>query len=215
MFKHIYPAVAATLLFALLTGIVFPLTITAIASVCFPFQAHGSLITSSGANADSKVIGSALIGQSFSSPRYFHGRPSAAGSGYNAVLSGGTNLGPTSDKLINGSKDFSGIKTLARLYRQENNLSETTLLPVDAVTRSGSGLDSDISPENAQLQAARVATARKINPATIDALLAAKTEQKLLGFLGERRINVLKLNLALDKISSENSEKEKATLVHK
>jgi potassium-transporting ATPase KdpC subunit len=213
MFKHLYPAVAATLLFALLTGIVFPLTITAIASLCFPFQAHGSLLTRSGGNGE--VIGSALIGQAFSSPRYFHGRPSAAGTGYNGVLSGGTNLGPTSDKLINGGKDFSGIRELARLYRQENNLSATTLLPVDAVTRSGSGLDSDISVENAHLQAGRVAAARKLDLAAVENVVAKKTEQKLFGFLGERRVNVLKLNLALDRAVSDHSDRENTTLVHK
>ena len=150
MLKHLYPAIAFTLVFALLTGIVFPLTITGLAALLFPWQAKGSFV--SGAN--NQIVGSALIAQEFKSPRYFHSRPSAAGAGYNPTASGGTNLGPTSDKLINGTKDhsFIGIKELVGIYRQENGLAATDPVPVDAVTRSGSGLDADISLQNAQLQ---------------------------------------------------------------
>ena len=200
MLKHLYPAIAFTLVFALLTGIVFPLTITGLAALLFPWQAKGSFV--SGAN--NQIVGSALIAQEFKSPRYFHSRPAAAGAGYNPTASGGTNLGPTSDKLINGTKDhsFIGIKELVGIYRQENGLAATDPVPVDAVTRSGSGLDADISLQNAQLQAGRVAKARQISDETIKDLIEKKREHRLLGFIGEPRVNVLVLNLALDQVGT-------------
>ena len=217
MLKHLYPALAATFIFAFLTGLVFPLTITAIASLCFPYQAHGSLIARSiaGSSAAKTIIGSELLGQTFKEPKYFHPRPSAAGDGYSAIASGGTNLGPTSAKLINGNNDFSGIRQLVKAYREENQLAADDLVPVDAVTRSGSGLDSDISPANAAMQMSRVAAARHVDVATIKDVLSTNTQTKLLGFIGEHRVNVLKLNLALDKMSEENQSKQKESLVHK
>jgi K+-transporting ATPase ATPase C chain len=149
-----------------------------------------------------------LIGQSFTGPGYFHPRPSAAGAGYDAANSGGTNLGPTSAKLVNGVQDnpatkdtdgsFAGIKQLAQSYRKENGLPSGAPVPADAVTRSASGLDPDISPANAYLQAARVAKARGIPLDQIKRLIHEHTTGRQLGFLGEPRVNVLALNTALD-----------------
>jgi K+-transporting ATPase ATPase C chain len=205
MLKEIMTAIKATLVLALLTGIIFPLVITGIAQLVFPEQSNGSLIK----NEKNVIIGSKLIGQSFNKPQYFHPRPSAAGSGYAGEASGGTNLGPTSAKLILGSKDdpktkdvdesFDGIKQLAEKYRQENNLAADAKVPVDAVTRSGSGLDPDISNANAILQAPRVAKARNLPQDTVIDFVHRASEGRQLGFLGEPRVNVLMLNLALDK----------------
>ena len=154
------------------------------------------------------VVGSELIGQSFTKPQYFHGRPSAAGSGYDAGASGGTNLGPTSAKLINGIADdpatkdadesYSGVKQLAEAYRTENGLAADAPIPADAVTRSASGLDPHISPENAAIQAARVAKARKMDVGAVQKLIADNTEGRALGILGEPVVNVLAVNRALD-----------------
>src|SRR5207244_257564 len=177
--------------------------IAAVAQVAFHHQANGSLIEQGG-----KIVGSELIGQPFTKPRYFHPRPSAAGSGYDATASSGTNLGPTSDKLINGihkklpnGKDdpgnFDGIKDLAAAYRQENGLPANAAVPVDAVTRSSSGLDPHISPANAALQAPRVAKARNMPADAVMQLVRQHTEGRTLGILGEPRVNVLMLNLAL------------------
>jgi len=155
MRTQLRPAIVSVLAWTILLGLVFPGVVTIVANILFPFQAHGSLIVRNG-----KVVGSELIGQNFALPIYFHPRPSAAGNGYDPTSSGGTNLAPTTDKLINGlhhgpkaTDNFDGIKDLATAYRQENNLWSTTPLPTDAVTRSGSGLDPDISVENALLQA--------------------------------------------------------------
>jgi K+-transporting ATPase ATPase C chain len=203
MLKQLRPAIVSTLAFTLLLGLVFPACITLISKVAFSNQAHGSLI-----EKDGKVVGSRLIGQSFTMPIYFHTRPSAAGSGYDAGASSGSNLGPTSDKLVNGIEDdpktkdsdesFAGIKQLAATYRAENGLAPTTPLPADAVTKSASGLDPEISPENAALQAPRVAKARKIPLDTVKQLIARNTTSRTFGVLGEERVNVLQLNLALD-----------------
>lgn len=211
MFKQLRPAVMSVLVFTLLTGLVFPGVVTAVAKVAFAKQADGSLI-----EADGRVVGSELIGQPFRAPGYFHPRPSAAGSGYNAgkpddtyTGSSGTNLGPTSDKLVNGihkktadGKDdpgnFDGIKDLAKAFRVENGLAADAPVPADAATRSASGLDPHISPENAALQVARVAKARGMGEADVRRLVDAHTEGRTLGFLGEPRVNVLTLNLALD-----------------
>lgn len=192
--------IAMTVLF----GFVFPGIVTVIAKTAFRKQADGSLITRNG-----QVVGSELIGQNFTRLEYFHPRPSAAGSGYDATASGGTNLGPTSDKLINGihkklpnGKDdpgnFDGIKDLAAAYRTENGLPTDTPLPADAATRSASGLDPDISPANAALQVARVAKARGVPEEQIRDLLTKNTTGPQLGFLGEPRVNVLRLNIELD-----------------
>jgi len=204
MLQQLRPALVSVLAFTIITGGIFPAAITAIAQIALPKQANGSLIKDG-----NTVIGSELIGQSFTKPEYFHSRPSAAGSGYDATSSSGTNLGPTSDKLINGihkktadGKDdpsnFDGIKDLAAAYRTENGLAPDAPVPADAVTRSASGLDPDISPENAAIQAERVAKARKIDVGRIKALVASNTKGRDLGILGEPRVNVLQLNRALD-----------------
>ena len=200
MIKQIRPSVVLNLWFIILFGFAFPFVIYGLAQAIFPKQANGSMIT-----VDGKVVGSELIGQNFSKPEYFHPRPSAAGSGYDAANSGGTNLGPTSDKLINGvhdekdpSSNFDGVKQLSDAYRKENNLDSSSVVPVDAVTRSASGLDPDISPENAALQASRVANARGISLDKVKELIASNTEDRWAGVFGEPRVNVLKLNLALD-----------------
>jgi K+-transporting ATPase ATPase C chain len=206
MFKQAITALRATIVLAVLTGIIFPLIITGIAQALFPHQANGSLIT----DRSGKTIGSSLLAQRFVRPEYFHPRPSAAGSGYAGEASSGTNLGPTSAKLILGQKDdpatkdfdesFAGIKQLAESYRAENSLPSDYAVPVDAVTRSGSGLDPDISVPNALLQAPRVAKARKLPESVVKDLLARHTEERQFGFLGEPRVNVLTLNLDLDQV---------------
>ncbi len=203
MLKQLRPAITSVLAFTLLLGLVFPAFITLISKAVMPAQANGSLITRGG-----KIVGSRLIGQSFAQPIYFHPRPSAAGSGYDAAASGGSNLGPTSDKLINGIADdpktkdsdesFAGIKQLAAAYRAENNLAPGAKIPADAVTKSASGLDPEISPANAELQIARVAKARRISPDAVKNLVAQNTQSRTFGVLGEARVNVLELNLALD-----------------
>jgi len=204
MVRIVRPAIVSVVTFTVLAGLIFPLAVTAIARLAFPRQAAGSLVV-----RDGRVVGSALIAQGFGRPEYFHPRPSAAGSGYDATSSGGTNLGPTSDKLVNGIHkklpngqddpgNFDGIRDLAAQYRAENHLAPGTPLPADAVTRSASGLDPDISPENARLQSARVAAARGWRPGQVTTLVAAHTRPRQFGVLGEPRVNVLELNLALD-----------------
>lgn len=202
MLKQLRPAILSVLAFTILTGLLFPLLITLISKTVMPAQANGSLIT-----RDGRIVGSALIGQSFAKPIYFHPRPSAAGSGYDAAASGGSNLGPTSDKLINGIKDdpktktdesFAGIKQLAAAYRSENGLASNAPLPADAVTKSASGLDPQISPENAALQVPRVAKARGMSVGKVQELVAQNTQGRSLGVLGEAGVNVLGLNMALD-----------------
>ena len=203
MLKLLRPALVSVLAFTLLFGLIFPALVTAIAQIAMPTQANGSLI-----QKDGKTIGSRLIGQNFSAPKYFHPRPSAAGDGYDAASSSGTNLGPTSDKLINGIADdpktkdddesFDGVKQLAAKYRAENELAATAPVPADAVTRSGSGLDPQISPENAALQAPRVAKARGLDESRVRELIAANTQGRGVAVLGEAGVNVLELNLALD-----------------
>jgi K+-transporting ATPase ATPase C chain len=203
MLKTILQATRATIVIALLTGIIFPLVVTGLAQVLFPNQANGSLIR----NANGQVIGSSLIGQQFSKAQYFHPRPSAAGTGYAGEASAGSNLGPTSAKLFEGLPDdpktpadesFAGVKQLAQAYRKENGLNDSDKIPVDAVTRSASGLDPHISVANANIQAARVAKARNLPVAVIMNDVEKATEQRQLGFLGEPRVNVLLLNIALE-----------------
>jgi K+-transporting ATPase ATPase C chain len=205
--KLLRPATTLTALFVLAFGFVFPGLVWAFGQTLFSHQAAGSLVR----DARGNVVGSRLLGQGFSRPEYFHPRPSAAGSGYDAASSGGTNLGPTSDKLINGAHDdpattdvnesFVGIKDLAKAYREENGLPPDTELPADAVTRSGSGLDPDISPINAALQVARVARARHLPDEQVKHLVETHTEGRTLGVFGEPRVNVLEVNLALDQSS--------------
>ena len=171
-------------------GVIYPLGMTVFAQMIFPVQANGSLIYKQGT-----LVGSKLIGQNFSSDRYFHGRPSAAGEdGYDAASSAGSNLGPTSKKLL------SGIDERAKVLRQDNDLAEDAIVPSDLVTASGSGLDPHITVAAAQIQLQRVAKARKLSEEQILAIIEKNTENPQIGFLGEKRVNVVGLNLALDDV---------------
>jgi len=191
--EQIRPAILSVLVLTLLTGCVFPLLLAAIGRSLFPHQANGSLVTREGV-----VLGSELIGQEFSRPEYFQSRPSAAGNGYDGASSGSSNLGPNNPKLKNGTADFAGIRQLAEEYRKRNSLAPTTPIPIDAVTRSGSGLDPDITPANVALQIPRVAQARGVSEEAVRRLVANHTKGPQFGFLGNARVPVLELNLALD-----------------
>lgn len=240
MLKELGPGLRFMIAMTVLTGLIYPIAMTLASETIFPHQANGSLITQNG-----QVVGSSLIGQSFAKPEYFHPRPSSAGNGYDATNSGGSNLGPTSAKLLHGTTkaddkgrdivDFDGVADRIVHYCLENNIpydssqplasfedaqgnlddaklikafndSKTPLsftpkvsLPSDAVTGSASGLDPHISPANAELQAARIAKARGVSGDDVKSLIAQSTERPDLGFLGEPRVNVLLLNIALDK----------------
>jgi K+-transporting ATPase ATPase C chain len=188
----IRPALVLTMLFALLLGLAYPAALTGIGQLLFPAQANGSLI-----REGNRVIGSELIGQQFAGEGYFHGRPSAAGKGYDATASAGSNLGPTSQALADRVK-----ADIAKL----SPTPERPIVPPDLVTTSASGRDPHISPEAAAFQAGRVAAARGLPEARLRVLIARQTETPMLGFLGEPRINVLALNRALD------SEAEKGAI---
>lgn len=190
--------------------LVYPLVVFAIGQTVMPHQATGSLVGKQGAaSSPDHAIGSSLLGQAFQAPRYFHPRPSAAGSGYDAANSSGTNLGPLSEKLLDGAVDdpstkdvdesFAGVKQLVLAYRAENQLGPDVLVPADAVTYSASGLDPDITPANARLQVARVAAARGVRPEALRALVEREITGRTWGVFGEPRVNVLELNLALDR----------------
>ena len=190
MFQQLSPALRMMLFLTILTGFIYPGVITGLCQIVFPHQANGSLVTRNG-----RVIGSLLIGQNFSKPEYFHPRPSAAGNdGYDPTASGGSNLGPTSQKL------YDRVKASAAQFRKENP-AYSGPIPADAVTASGSGLDPEISIANATAQAPRVAKARGVKETAIVNLIHSAAQGRDLQFLGEQRVNVLTLNLALDRIT--------------
>jgi potassium-transporting ATPase KdpC subunit len=200
MLREIRPAIVLVIALTLITGVAYPFAITGLAEVIFPDKAQGSLVA-----RDGKVVGSTLIGQEFTGEGYFHGRPSATTAPdpsdpaktvpapYNAANSGGSNLGPTSRSLIERIK-----ADIAKL-KQENPSAQ---VPADLVTTSGSGLDPDISPEAALFQVPRVAKARNLTQSVLRQLIAANTSDRLIGLFGEPRVNVLELNLALDRVAS-------------
>jgi K+-transporting ATPase ATPase C chain len=185
MLSAIRPAIVSTLFFTLLLGLAYPLAVTEAARALTPLQANGSLIR----DRSGQVVGSALIAQAFTKAEYLRPRPSAAGKGYDATSSGGSNLGPLNPDLIKR------VKTDADALRKEDG---ATVIPADAVTTSGSGLDPEISPANARMQAARIALARGIDPANVQAVIDQNTRGPTWGFLGQPRVNVLTVNLALD-----------------
>lgn len=189
LFFEIRGAVMATLVLAVVCCGIYPVVVWGIAQAAFPDQANGSLIT----DAKGTVVGSKLLGQGFTGEKYFHPRPSAAGNGYDAANSSGSNLGPTSQKLNDA------IKERVEAYRKENGLKDTDPVPADAVTASGSGLDPHISLRNADLQAARVAKARNLSVDKVRERVRANTDKADFGLFGEPGVNVLRLNLALDK----------------
>jgi potassium-transporting ATPase KdpC subunit len=187
MRKNLITAVLMTLVTTVLFGVAFPLLITGLAQVLFPRQANGQLLTRNG-----NLVGSQLIGQSFTSPGYFHSRPSSAGTGYDAGNSSGSNLGPTNQSLV------------ARVQGDSDRLQAEnpgTVIPIDLLTTSGSGLDPHISPEGAEFQIARIARERGLSEEVVREAVREHTEARQFGFLGEPRVNVLELNLTLDELA--------------
>jgi K+-transporting ATPase ATPase C chain len=197
--KETITAILATLLLAIVLCGLYPAAVWGASHLFFPHQANGSLIEGS----DRKIVGSEWLGQNFTGAKYFHPRPSSAGAnGYDAANSSGSNLGPTSQKLMDA------VKQRVADYRTENGLTTDALVPGDAVTASGSGLDPHISPKNAAIQAPRVAKARGLSLEDVKSEIARATAGPSLGILGEARVNVLKLNLALDQRASKPSPSE-------
>lgn len=188
LFSELRTALIATFSLAILLCGIYPLVVWGLAQVIFPHQANGSLIVQNG-----KIVGSELLAQNFTGPKYFHPRPSSAGdTGYDGGSSGGSNLGPTSKKLIDS------VKERVEAYREENGLPASVPVPADAVTASASGLDPQISVANALIQASRIAKTRGLGEKAVRTMVKAHTEGRDLGLFGEERVNVLKLNLALD-----------------
>jgi potassium-transporting ATPase KdpC subunit len=188
MKKNLITAILMTVVTTILLGLIYPLAVTALAQALFHDKANGQLIAK-----DGKVVGSRIIGQPFGSDRYFHSRPSSAGTGYDAANSGASNLGPTNHALIDR------VNASVAQYKSDN---PNQPVPIDLVTTSGSGLDPDITPAAAEFQVARVAKARNLSEAQVRSLVANHTEGRQLGFLGEARVNVLELNLDLDEQSA-------------
>jgi K+-transporting ATPase ATPase C chain len=195
MLQHLWASIATTVILLVICCGIYPLIVWGLAQAIFPNQANGSLVKKDGTytTKDSDAVGSALLGQNFSAAEYFHPRPSSAGAGYDAANSGGSNLGPLSDKLMQT------VAQRVAAYRMENALAETALVPADAVTASASGLDPHISPANAAIQKARIARARGISEAEIQKLIDQHTDGPDLKILGDAGVNVLMLNLALDR----------------
>jgi K+-transporting ATPase ATPase C chain len=186
--KHLGTSVLFTIVTVIAFGLIYPFVMTGISQLLFPYQANGSIVYVNG-----KAVGSAIIGQLWTKPQYFQGRPSAAGKGYDPTSTGATNLGPTSKKLIDSTR-----ATIAALKKA--NPDATIPVPMDLVTSSGSGIDPDVSPEGAYYQAPRVAKARNLPVAAVNALIARTILPRTLGFIGEPRVNVLQLNMALDSL---------------
>ena len=191
LLRQLRPALLMTVVFTLICGLVYPLVSTAIGQVAFSGRANGSLI-----KRDGVVVGSKLIGQNFAAPQYFHSRPSAAGAGYDGSASSGSNLGPLSPDLL------AAVEERAVAYRQENGLEANALVPVDAVTASGSGLDPHISIANARIQTRRVAQARGLDASVVAGLVKNYTDDRQLMVLGDPGVNVVELNVALDDLAA-------------
>ena len=191
LIRQLRPALLVLIIMTALTGVIYPLAVTGVAQAAFKDKANGSLI-----RKDGKVVGSSLIGQTFADAKYFHSRPSAAGAGYDGTASSGSNLGPTNPALLDA------VKQRVATYRTANGLSADVPVPADAVTASGSGLDPQISIANARLQAARVAKTRGIAVAVVDKAIHANTAARPLGVLGDPGVNVLLMNLSLDRLAS-------------
>jgi potassium-transporting ATPase KdpC subunit len=196
--KELWTSSVATVVICVVVSGVYPVLMWGVGQLLFPYQANGSLIESNG-----QIVGSKLLAQGFSGAKYFHPRPSAAGTGYDPLSSGGSNLGPTSQKLIDG------IKANVSQYRQENGLPADAVVPADAVTASGSGLDAHISLQNARLQIPRVAKERGLSEEALRAQVTKATDNPLFGIGGDPGVNVLQLNLALDALAPKGALAEK------
>ena len=190
LLRQLIPAVIILAIFTLVTGVIYPLAVTGASQLAFHDKANGSLL-----KKDGVVVGSKYIGQQFAAPRYFHSRPSAAGAGYDGSASSGSNLGPNNPALLDA------ITARVKAYRQENGLASDAKVPVDAVTASGSGLDPQISVANARMQAPRVAKERNVDMDKMRGLIAKYTDDRPMNILGDPGVNVLELNLALDRFA--------------
>ncbi len=190
MRKQLLASIRILITFTVLVGVIYPFAITAISKISFSNKSNGSFI-----KVDSKIVGSSLIGQNFEGSEWFHSRPSAAGEGYDAMASSGSNLGPTNEDFI------ASVEQRANDYRKENMLDDSVQVPLDAVTASGSGLDPEISLVNAKLQALRVAKARNLTESVVLQLISKEKKDNIFDFGMDERINVLKLNIALNKLS--------------